>query len=240
VGDPLSRDLYIYREPQSHAAECCRAIRTNLLYMSPDKPFKTLLITSSGPKDGKSSSVISLGIAMAQNGNRVLLVDTDLRRPRLHKSFGVPNDVGVSSLIVAERTVQEAIKSTEIPGLFVLTCGPIPPNPAELLHTKAFAELLQKLVAKFDRVILDSPPIAAVADAVILSTQVDGVALVVKAGGTSKEMVRRAVNSLHSVKARLFGVILNNVQFDNVSRYRGSYYPSQYGYYYQEKKDQAT
>jgi capsular exopolysaccharide synthesis family protein len=236
---PLLRDLHIYREPKSHLAECCRAIRTNLLYMSPDKPFKTLLISSSGPQDGKSSSVISLGIAMAQTGNRVLLVDTDMRRPRLHKSFGVPNDVGVSSAIVGEGTLESAVKSTEVPGLFVLTCGPIPPNPAELLHTKAFSELLQKVTGKFDRVILDSPPIAAVADPLILSTQVDGVVLVVKAGRTTKEMVRRSVQSLRSVNAKLFGIILNNADFDRHSSYSGSSYAKGYGYYYQEKEDEA-
>ena len=176
------RDLYIHRQPKSSVAECCRAIRTNLLFMSPDKPFKTLVVTSSGPQEGKSTTCINLGMAMAQSGNRVLLLDTDMRRPRLHKAFGVPNDVGVSSLVVGEGTLDTAVKSTEVPNLFVLPCGPIPPNPAELLHTQAFAELLQGSGQKFDRIILDSPPLNAVADAVVLATQADGVVLVLEGG----------------------------------------------------------
>ncbi len=240
VADGGSRDLYIHREPQSQVAECCRAIRTNLLFMSPDHPFKTLLISSSGPQEGKSSSVANLGVAMAQNGSKVLVVDTDMRRPRLHKVFGVPNDVGISSLIVGEGRPEHAIKSTEVPGLFVLTCGPIPPNPAELLHTRAFAELIKNLSEKFDRVILDSPPIAAVADPVILSTQVDGVALIVKAGRTSKELVRRSVLSLRSVNAKLFGIILNNTELSSGTKYGGAYYANQYGYYYRANKDEAA
>src|SRR5262249_28647063 len=156
-----------------------------------DRPFRTMLVSSSAPLEGKSTSVISLGIAMAQSGNKVLVVDTDMRRPRLHKAFGVANDVGMSSLVVAEGTLEQAIKTTEIPGLFLLPCGPIPPNPAELLHTRAFSDLLKKLAERFDRIILDSPPIAAVADAVVLSTQVDGVVLVLKAGQTSRELAKR-------------------------------------------------
>ena len=240
VSEDASRDLYIHRHPQSSVAECCRAIRTNLLFMSPDNPFKTLLITSSGPQEGKSSSVVSLGVAMAQNGSKVLVMDTDMRRPRLHKAFGVPNDVGISSLIVAEGRLEQAIKSTEVPGLFVLTCGPIPPNPAELLHTRAFGEVLKKVAEKFDRVILDSPPIAAVADPIILSTQVDGVALVVKAERTSKELVKRTIVSLRSVNAKLFGIMLNNAELTSGAKYNGAYYGHRYGYYYHANKDEAA
>ena len=234
------RDLHIHTHPKSSVAECCRAIRTNLLFMTPDKPFKTLVVSSAGPQEGKSSSVINLGIAMAQSGNRVLLLDTDMRRPRLHKSFGVPNDLGVSSLILDQGSLEAAIKSTEVPGLFVLPCGPIPPNPAELLHTQAFADLLKKLCEKFDRVILDSPPIGAVADAVVLATHADGVLLVVKAGHTSRDMARRAVRSVRDVNAKLFGAILNNINLDD-PQYGDYYYYAyrQYGAYYGEKKDEA-
>ncbi|HEY1086241.1 MAG TPA: polysaccharide biosynthesis tyrosine autokinase, partial [Archangium sp.] len=136
-------DLHIHREPKSLIAECMRAIRTNVLFMSPDKPFKRMLVTSSGPQEGKSTTAINLGIAMAQSGNRVLIIDTDMRRPRLHKAFGVSNEVGVSSLVVGDSKLDDAVKTTEVPGLFVMPCGPIPPNPAELLHTQAFADLLE-------------------------------------------------------------------------------------------------
>lgn len=237
--DARSVDLYIHRNPKSTVAESCRVVRTNLLFMSPDKPFKSLLVSSAGPQEGKSATVINLGVAMAQSGNRVLLLDTDMRRPRLHKALGVPNEVGVSSLVVGEGSLDDAIKSTEVPGLFLLPCGPIPPNPAELLHTRAFNDLLQQLYERYDRVILDSPPIGAVADAVVLSTQVDGVLLVVKAGVTNREMARRSLRSLADVKAKLSGVVLNHIDLSDpkYGSYYGSYY--RYGYYYGEKKDEA-
>ncbi|MGQ0507686.1 MAG: GumC family protein [Myxococcaceae bacterium] len=234
------RDLHIHSHPKSAVAECCRAIRTNLLFMTPDKPFKSLLISSSGPQEGKSTSVINLGIAMAQSGNRVILLDTDMRRPRLHKAFGVPNDIGVSSVVVDPGKFEDAIKSTEVPGLFVLPCGPVPPNPAELLHTQAFSELLRKLSDRFDKIILDSPPLGAVADAAVLSTKADGVLLVLKAGKTSRELARRAVRSVMDVNAKLLGVILNNI--DLRDRKYGDYYYAYrtYGQYYGEKKGEVT
>lgn len=209
--DGKGKDLFFHRMPRSSVAECWRAIRTNVLFMSPDKPFRTMLVTSSGPMEGKSTTCINLGVAMAQSGNRVLLLDTDMRRPRLHKTFGVPNDMGISSLVVGEGSLEKAIKSTEVPGLFVLPCGPIPPNPAELLHTEAFKELLRTVEGQFDRVILDSPPLNAVADSAVLATQVDGVVVVLKAGRTNRELARRAVRALQDVQARIAGAVLNDI-----------------------------
>jgi succinoglycan biosynthesis transport protein ExoP len=234
---PKERDLYVHRQPKSSVAECCRAIRTNLLFMSPDKPFKTLVVTSSGPQEGKSTTCIFLGVAMAQSGNRVLLLDTDMRRPRLHKAFGVPNDVGISSLVVGEGSLDTAVKSTEVPNLFVLPCGPIPPNPAELLHTQAFADLLEAAGQKFDRIILDSPPLNAVSDSAVLATQTDGVVLVLRAGKTNRDSARRALRSLADVQAQMYGAILNDLDMMDV-RYRDTYHNYR-GYYgqYEETKD---
>ncbi len=233
------KELHMHREPKSLIAECTRVIRTNLLFMSPDKPFKRMLITSSGPQEGKSTTVINLGIAMAQSGNKVLLIDTDMRRPRLHKAFGVPNDIGVSSLVVGEGTIESAVKSTEVPGLFLLSCGPIPPNPAELLHTKAFSELLEQLGTRFDRIVLDSPPVGAVSDAVVLATLVDGVVMVLKAGKTQSESARRTVRMLRDVKAPLFGAVLNDVDLER-TKYGDYYYGYAYRYYgYGDNKKEA-
>lgn len=234
----VAPDLHIHREPKSLIAECVRAIRTNLLFMSPDKPFRRMLVTSSGPQEGKSTTAINLGIAMAQSGNRVLLIDTDMRRPRLHKAFGVPNDVGVSSLVVGEGTLDAAIKSTEVPGLFIMPCGPIPPNPAELLHTQAFGELLEKLDGRFDRVLLDSPPVGAVADAVVLATRVDGVVMVLKAGKTNRDVAKRTVRALSDVKAPIFGAVLNDVDLQR-SKYGDYYYGYAYKYYGEAEKKGA-
>ncbi len=233
-------DLFLHRQPKSAVAECCRAVRTNLLFMSPDKPFKTMLVTSSGPEEGKSTTAINLGIAMSQSGNRVIILDTDMRRPRLHKAFGVPNEVGVSAVVVGEASMEDAIKSTEVPHLFLMPCGAIPPNPAELLHTQAFRDLVQKLGERFDRVILDSPPIGAVADAVVLAAHVDGVVIVLKGGVTHREVARRAVKALRDVKAKLFGAVLNDINIHD-SKYGYEYYAyNRYGYYYGERKDEAA
>jgi len=235
-----TRDLYVHHHPKSSIAECCRAIRTNVLFMSPERPLKTILVTSTAPQEGKSTSVINLGISMAQSGNRVVLVDTDMRRPRLHKAFQIPNDVGVSTVVVGEGALDGAIKNTDVPGLFVVPCGPVPPNPAELLHTKAFARLLEQLGQRFDRIILDSPPIHPVADAIVLATQAEGVVLILKAGLTNRTLAKRAVRALRDVKAKVYGAILNNVDLED-PKY-GGYYADyrRYGHYYGERRDGAV
>ena len=233
-------DLFVFREPKSAVAESCRAIRTNLLFMTPDKPFKTLLITSSGPREGKSTTAINLAIAMAQSGNRVLLVDTDMRRPRLHKAFGIPNEVGISSVVVGEAQLKDAVRPTEVPGLSLLPCGPIPPNPAELLHTKAFHELMRAAGERFDRIILDSPPVNAVADALVLATQVDGVMLVFHASKTARPLARKALRGLSGVQARIFGAVLNEIDRTGARYGYGALPGYGYSYDYGEKSERAA
>jgi capsular exopolysaccharide synthesis family protein len=208
-------DLYVYRHPKSTVAEACRAIRTNLLFMSPDRPLRTMLVTSSGPREGKSATVIATGIAMSQSGGRVLLIDSDMRRPRLHRAMGVPNDKGVSSVLVGDATIEEVLKSTEVPGLFLIPSGPVPPNPAELFHTQAFRDFVAAVAARFDRVIFDSPPVNAVADSAVLATHVDGTLLVIRADATNKALARRALRVITDVKAKVFGAVLNDVELRN-------------------------
>ena len=134
----------------------------------PTIPIRTMVITSPSPQEGKTTTAINLAIAMAEAGGRVLLIDTDMRRPRLHRSFAVPNQVGVSTLILGNSTIEEAIKHTDIPNLDVLPCGPVPPNPSELLHTKRFAQVLEDCKTRYERIILDSPPTSAVTDPAVL------------------------------------------------------------------------
>ncbi|WP_233261653.1 polysaccharide biosynthesis tyrosine autokinase [Vitiosangium sp. GDMCC 1.1324] len=235
--DGAPTDLFIHRHPRSPAAEMCRAIRTNLLFMSPDKPFRKVVVSSAGPSEGKSTVVINLGMVMAQTGTRVLLMDTDMRRPRLHKAFGVPDDIGVSSLVVGEGSLERAIKSTDVPNLFVLPCGPLPPNPAELLHTRAFSELLGKLQERFDCILLDSPPLGPVSDALVLSKQSDGILLVLKAGGTHREQAKRAIRSLRDVKARVIGALLNHVDVKG-GKYGSEYHAYNYYRSYGSERDE--
>jgi capsular exopolysaccharide synthesis family protein len=232
---PSERDLYIFRNPKSTVAEACRAIRANLLFMSPDRPLRTMLITSSGPREGKSATAVAAGIVMAQSGSRVLLVDTDMRRPRLHRAFGVPNDRGVSSVLVGDALLDEVLKTTEIPGLFVIPSGPIPPNPAEMFHTQAFRDFVGTVSSRYDRVVFDSPPVNAVADPVVLSTHVDGTLLVIRASVTHKALARRVIRVLGDVKARVFGAVLNDVELrspkygDFYAAYASEYYESREG-----------
>ncbi len=228
-------DLVVAEQPKSAIAECCRAIRTNLLFMSPDKPLKSILVTSAGPREGKTTTAASLAITMARSGNRVLLVDADLRRPRVHSAFKIPNAAGLSSLILGQGTLSDTVRSSGVDGLSLLTCGPVPPNPSELLHTQAFAALLREMTTTYDRVIIDSPPVAAVSDAVVVSTQVDGTVLVLKAGETAKDVAKRMVRVLRDVKANIFGALLNDIDLED-RQAGGYYYYSKYGYYYGESE----
>lgn len=224
------RDVFVHENPKSAAAECLRSVRANLLFMSPEKPLKTILVTSSGPSEGKTTTASSLAQIMADAGNRVLLVDADMRRPRVHNIFKLGKEVGLSSLILGEGRVEDAIKPTAITNLSALPCGPIPPNPNELLHTAAFNALLANLAGRFDRVIIDSPPAGVVADAAVVATQVDGTVLVLKAGHTSRDAAVRTVRSLSDVKARVFGAVLNDLDLED-QRYGQYYQYYRYGYY---------
>ncbi len=233
--DGSPQDLFVHTAPKSPVAECVRAVRTNLLFMSPEKPLRTIMVTSSGPQEGKTTTATSLAITMAGSGNRVLLVDADMRRPRIHRIFGVANQAGLSSLILGEGTLAEAVKATSVDNLAVLPCGPIPPNPAELLHTAAFQRLLGEIATSFDRVIIDSPPVGVVADAVVMATHVDGTLVVLKAGKTNRDVARQAVKQLRDVKAPVFGAVLNDLDLNDQKYGQYSYY-YQYGYYYGDSK----
>ncbi len=232
-GDNLrERDLGVFLDPKSVAAECCRSIRTNILFMSPDRPLKTMVVTSPSPQEGKTTTAINLGVTMAEAGGRVLIVDTDMRRPRLHRSFGVPNQTGISTVIVGKATLEEAIKHTDVPNLDVLPCGPVPPNPSELLHTDRFGVVLADLAKLYDRIILDSPPTSAVTDPAVLGNLADGVVLVIKAGETTREAAMHARRQLATAKARLFGVVVNAIDFSNPAYGYEYYYRNYYRYGY--------
>ncbi len=230
------RDLFVMKNPKSSPAECARFIRTNLMFMSPDKPLKSFLVTSAAPQEGKTTTAISLAVTMAQSGSRTLIVDTDMRRPRLHRAFGVSNDAGLSSTIVGETTLDDAIQATDAQDLDVLVCGPIPPNPAELLHTEAFKQIVKQLSSRYERVIFDSPPVGAVTDPVVLGTHLDGAVVVLKAQVTSKDAAQQALRTLKDANVHIFGAVLNDVDLNN-KRYGSGYYAyyRKYGYYYGEK-----
>lgn len=226
-----SKDLYVMSHPKSAVAECCRAIRTNLLFMTPDTPARSLVITSAGRGEGKTTTAVNLAITMAQSGMRVLLVDTDLRLPRLHKAFGIPaSSDGVSRAILGEVDVHSVVRETGVPNLYLMPCGAIPPNPAELLHAERFKSIVAELTATYDRVIFDSPPVGMVTDAVILSRLTEGTVLVAKERQTSKDALQRARRLLSTAGVNLLGCILNDLDMSKPGGY-GYYYYSRYGYY---------
>ena len=221
--------LITHFAPKSPISEAYRTFRTNLQYTNVDRELKAFLVTSPGPGEGKSTSVSNLAITMAQTGSRVLLIDSDLRRPVLHSIFNVDRDIGLSNILVGKVSVQEAVKKTEIENLFVLPCGTLPPNPSELLGSKAMATTLEEMKRLYDIVLFDSPPIIAVTDAAVLSTLLDGVILVVKSGQTDREAAFRAHALLKNVKTRVLGSLLNGVQIESLY---GSYYYYYHYYYY--------
>jgi non-specific protein-tyrosine kinase len=211
---------------QSAATEAYRVLRTNLQFVAVDRPLRTLLVSSPAPTEGKSLTVANLGAALAQAGKRVVVVDTDLHRPRLHKLFKLRNNAGITTALLEERPVLDGLlQETAVPGLRVLTSGPLPPNPAELLGSTRMKELLGELSAQADVVVLDSPPATALSDAAILSTQADGVLLVLDSGRTRREVAKRSLEALKRVNARVVGALLNRMP----TRGAGYYY---YYYYY--------
>jgi capsular exopolysaccharide synthesis family protein len=226
-----SKDLVVHTHPRSAVAECCRTIRTNLTFMSTDKPLRAMLVTSPGPAEGKSTLTISLAITVANSGRRVLLVDTDLRRPRIHKAFNVVSPGGVTSILAGEVSIDDSVQSCAVDNLSILPCGPIPPNPSELLHTAKFAQLMRDLKDKFDLVIFDSPPVGVVIDAAIIGPQVDGAIIVAESGRTSRDALAHALRQMRDVGTNVLGCVLNDVDLAKHGSYGGYYYYSG-GYYY--------
>ena len=207
-----SNQLIVQSNSQSLVTEAYRVLRTNLRFAAVDRPLRTLLITSPAPGEGKSLTASNLAAALAQNGRRVILVDADLHRPRLHRVFNLRNNVGVTSaLLESHPSLEGLLQETSVPGLSVLSSGPLPPNAAELLGSERMRELLVALTAIVDIVVLDSPPTTALSDASILATQTDGVLLVLDSGKTRRELAKRGAAALRQVKAHVLGVVLNRV-----------------------------
>lgn len=226
-------DLVVHTHPMSAIAESCRSIRTNLTFMSPDKPMRAFVVTSAFPQEGKTTVAVSLAIALAQSGKRVLLIDTDLRKPRIHKAFDLPRGGGVSSVLVGEAKLDDVVQQTLVPGLWVLPCGPIPPNPSELLHTARFSALVEETLSKFDRVLFDSPPVTVVTDAAVIAPQVHGTIIVARAQKTARDALRSVLRQLGDVAAHVAGGVLNDLDPTHGEYgYGKTYYYRRYGYYY--------
>lgn len=217
-----NRKLITRSNSRSPISEQYRTIRTNIEYSSVEEEISSIVVTSSGPGEGKSTTIANLAVVFAQQGKKVLLVDADMRKPTVHYTFQVKNNFGLTNILTKQRKLAETVQPTDEENLFILTSGPIPPNPAEILGSKLMGELLKEAHEQFDLVLLDTPPVLAVTDAQILANKCSGTILVVSSGKTEVEAAVKAKELLVNSKAKLLGVVLNNKKAKE----------SQYYYYY--------
>jgi len=227
-------ELVTHGHPKSILSEAYRNIRTSVLLSFSEHPPKTLVISSPNPFEGKTTTVVNTAIALSQTGVPVLVVDADLRKPRIHKVFEEDNGAGLSNYLSGNGDLESIIRKSEVPNLYFIPAGPLPPNPSELLGSNLFKTMMRSLREKFEHIILDSPPVLGFADAVILSTAVDGVILVVLGGKTPRETLQHAKDVLLQVNAKILGVVINRVDLQR-SDY-GYYYYRHYYYYGKERK----
>jgi capsular exopolysaccharide synthesis family protein len=220
-------DLVTHLDPLSLISEAFKIARTNIEFSSIDTALRTVAITSSNQSEGKTITICNLAIAYAQIGRKVLLIDADLRRPTIHKLFGLSNRRGLTNVLISGQPYAEYVQPTLTENLAVLTSGPVPPNPAELLMSISLARLLDRMKQDFDLILFDCPPIGAVTDAAIIATKVDGMIYVVRAGKVDRKQLQRASNLLKQVKARVLGYVLNGISPDTDDYYRYYYYYDQ-------------
>jgi polysaccharide biosynthesis transport protein len=217
-------DLIVQHSPKSPEAEAYRSIRTGILLATADRQPKVVLVTSPGPIEGKTTTAVNLAAAMAQAGNSVLLIDGDLRMPRIHLLFDLDNAKGLSTTLVGESAFDVAVKQTAVPLLSVMTTGPIPPNPAELLGSTRMRDFVHMVSRQYDRVIIDSPPTMPVTDSILLAALSDGVVLVLKESHTTRDSAVTTARRLSDSKARILGAVLNDVDLRSHGQYYHSYY----------------
>lgn len=219
--------LLVHEEPKSPISEAYRVLRTNIQFSNVDSSLKVVAITSAGPNEGKSTTVSNLAISFAQTGNKVLLVDGDLRLPSIHNIYNLSNQTGLVNILAKQEVIGNCVQATLVENLFVLTSGPTPPNPSELLQSVSMRNFLNEVEGIFDIVLIDTPPVGNVTDAAILSSLVDGIILVAASGKVKIDEIKRAKEILQKVNSNIIGVVLNKLG----KKANGSYYY----YYYGEK-----
>ena len=223
-------------QPKSPISEAYRSIRTNIQFSQAATKFKTVLITSSVPSEGKSTTAVNLAVTIAKMGVKTLLIDADLRKPVLHRFFDFEKEPGLTNYLVSNAV--DILQSSEINNLYVLTSGVIPPNPSELLGSKRFQEMLKKLELKHDLIIIDTPPIIAVTDAQVVASNVDGVIVVARAGVSQIDTLKRVKSQLENINAKVLGVVLNDVRAQHMyGSYYYYHYYNRYGYGDEEEQN---
>ncbi|RST59558.1 polysaccharide biosynthesis tyrosine autokinase [Siminovitchia terrae] len=213
------RKLITKLNPKSPISEQYRTIRTNIEFSSIDEEIRSIMVTSSGPGEGKSTTTANLAVVFAQQGKRVLLIDADLRKPTAHYTFGITNTFGLTNVLTRQMELKDAIKTTDEELLHVLPSGPIPPNPAELLSSKGMKEFFEEAKDTYDMIIFDTPPVLAVTDAQILSSQCDGAVLVISSGKTEIEAAAKTKELLENTNGKILGVVLNNKKMNRKNDY---------------------
>ncbi len=226
-----TRRLVVQINPKSVGSEAFRTLRTNLQYTSPDSQLRTVLITSAAPGEGKSVISSNLAVSLAQVGKNIILIDCDLRKPVAHKIFGLNNAEGLTNILTGQADYKDVIQKSAAPGLSVITSGPIPPNPAELLQSQNMRKLLAQLNGECDQIILDVAPVLPVADAMILAPYSDGIVMVVAVNQVSKDFLLQAKDLLENTNTKILGVVLNRVEYSKTGE---QYY---YNYYSQNRDD---
>jgi tyrosine-protein kinase Etk/Wzc len=227
--------LITLHDPRSPASESYRTLRTNIKFLSADNALRTLTVTSAGPEEGKSTTIANLGVSFAQAGKKVLIVDTDMRKPTQHTIFELSNAEGLSSILAGDHSFTQAVKATPQEGLHVLTCGPLPPNPAELLDSQRMTNLIEEMKNLYDLVLFDAPPIIAVTDASILASRLDGLILLLGVNKVTRKAARHALQLLGRAKVKVHGMVVRGVRPDNDGYYY-SYYHRYYGNLERENK----
>ncbi len=227
AANPLLTDIGL-----TNFSEAFKTVRTNVLFSSADDGLRTLVVTSAGPGEGKSICSANIAIAIAQAGQRVLLVDADMRRPRVHEIFKIREEPGLSNLLTGNSKASEVIQKSSVPGLWLMPAGHIPPNPAELLGSPRFVDFMGALDDHFDWLVLDTPPVLVVADSMIAGNKATGVVFVVGADQTSRHAARNAIEQLEGANAHVIGSVLNKADVRRHSHYYGSYYRKDYARYY--------
>ena len=220
----MEYSLITLEQSKSPISEAFRTLRTNVQFTSVDSETKKIMVTSAGPREGKSSTVANLAVSIAQTGKTVLVVDADLRNPTQHKLFGCDNVQGLSVALVQDQDNRSYVRETAVPGLQLITGGPIPPNPAELVGSKRMKRLIEEFSEEFDIILIDTPPIVAVTDAAILAQEVDGVILVLASGEVNKDFAQRAKEQLDKVGAKILGAVLNKADMKTSEYYYYYYY----------------
>ena len=218
------REIIVNSHPKSPVSEAYRSIRTNLQFANVDKAIKTILVTSSTPGEGKTTTLVNIAATMAQVNNKVLIIDADMRKPRVHKVLEINNNTGLADLLLKQGLAEDYIQTHQQLELDLLTSGNIPTNPSELIQSKAMKHLIESLKSKYDYIFIDTPPVLPVTDSVIMSTYIDSVILVIKSGEINRELVNKSKNALLQVGANILGVVLNKVQIKNLKAYNNYYY----------------